>query len=299
MCVPIRIVTSRYFTGKDWKWNNFDFIIVFLNLPLGLFSGGNAIKLLRLVRLARLGKLIRKIPALQMLVSGLIGGMKSISYIVLLLFLAFYLYGVMGFYLFQFNDPYHFGTLPLSMLTLFRITAYDGWSDLIYQNLFGCTYYPDMYVSDTDRTPFNRKKWCPAQSRADVPNPILTTLYFVSFIVVTAFVMLSLFIGAVSLSMNESMAELKNIAIKKQQLDAFNENKKKMAKLQKAAGRPSSRGNTSGRASTPTSASLLIPDSRANGASMDTRGAGSISREDELGAIAFTALDNPKQSPGT
>ena len=40
-----------------------------------------------LLRLMRVLKLVRKIPQLQMIVMGLIGGLKSIGYIILLLFL--------------------------------------------------------------------------------------------------------------------------------------------------------------------------------------------------------------------
>ena len=76
------LAPHMYFFGKEWKWNNFDFTIVFLSLPFwgGLFGGGS-LALLRLVRLMRLAKLIKKIPALQMIVRGLTGGLSSIAYI--------------------------------------------------------------------------------------------------------------------------------------------------------------------------------------------------------------------------
>ena len=68
----------RYFTAREWKWNWFDFLIVFMCLkPIQtLMGGGGSVKLLRLMRLARLSKLIRKIPQLQMIVMGLVGGLK-------------------------------------------------------------------------------------------------------------------------------------------------------------------------------------------------------------------------------
>ena len=111
----------RYWTGPEWKWNNFDFIIVVLSLPLpGMGGQQGAVKLLRLVRLARLAKLIKKIPALQMIIMGLVGGMVSIGYIMLLLLIVLYLFGIIGNMLFGQNDPWHFGSLSRALMTLFR-----------------------------------------------------------------------------------------------------------------------------------------------------------------------------------
>lgn len=54
----------RYFVGRAWQWNVFDFLIVVLSLPFlerALFDSNGSIKILRLVRLARLGKLLNKV----------------------------------------------------------------------------------------------------------------------------------------------------------------------------------------------------------------------------------------------
>ena len=62
----------RYFLGPEWRWNNLDFLIVMLCMPF--VDLGNSIALLRLFRLMRLAKLVRKIPQLQMIIMGLVGG---------------------------------------------------------------------------------------------------------------------------------------------------------------------------------------------------------------------------------
>ena len=80
-----------FFVSKDWKWNVFDFIIVLFSMPFIPFGGGQ-VALLRLLRMARLVKLFRKIPQLNMILSGLFGGLKSISYIFVLLVMTFYIY---------------------------------------------------------------------------------------------------------------------------------------------------------------------------------------------------------------
>merc|ERR1711998_503819 len=91
-----------FFVSKDWKWNVFDFVIVLFSMPFIPFGGGQ-VALLRLLRMARLVKLFRKIPQLNMILSGLFGGLKSISYIFVLLVMTFYIYGIAGILFFRGN----------------------------------------------------------------------------------------------------------------------------------------------------------------------------------------------------
>ena len=79
-----------------------------------------------------------------MIISGLIGGLSSVIYILALLFLVFYMYGIIGYYLFSSNDPFHFGNLQLALLMLFRVTIMDNWTDVMFVNIFGCDVYWNM-----------------------------------------------------------------------------------------------------------------------------------------------------------
>ena len=78
------------------------------------------------MRLMRVMKLVKKIPQLQMIVMGLIGGMQSISYILLLLTIVLYLFAIMGIYAFGLNDTFHFGNLNVAMFscTSFYIVSF-------------------------------------------------------------------------------------------------------------------------------------------------------------------------------
>jgi len=40
--------------------------------------------------------------------------------------------------LFQLNDPWHFGSLHMTMLTLFRCATGEDWTDVMYINSYGC-----------------------------------------------------------------------------------------------------------------------------------------------------------------
>lgn len=205
----------RYFCGKERAWNNFDFLILLFSMPMvasalpGAGGEGN-IKLLRLMRLARVAKLVRQVPQLQMIVMGLIGGIKSIGYIVLLLFLVHYFYAVIGVMLFRKNDPWHFRSLPFAMLTLFRCSTLEDWTDVMYINYFGCEEYSGgIYTIEEDgpNRP-NADFWY-----CDEPEPVFAAIiFFGSFVVISALVMLSLFVGAVTMSMQESMLLMKKEA---------------------------------------------------------------------------------------
>ena len=241
----------RYLTGPEWKWNIFDATIIILSYPIPVFLqifGGNSIALLRLIRLARLGKLIKRIPALRMIIQGLVAGMSSIKYVIVLLVLVFYLYGVLGFYLFSANDPFHFGSLPMAMLTMFRVSCLDNWGDIMFQNIFGCDYYPDVYVMPPSPSPPTNDTTNAGGGAASSngtgtsvdpmfycnnPQANLSTgvIFFVSFVVISALIMLSLFIGAVTVAMVDSMDDLKKMNAEKKAKAAKKINEKRARRV--------------------------------------------------------------------
>jgi len=217
-----------YFLGNEGKWNTFDFVIVLFANPYIEFSeDADGLEIFRLVRLMRLVKVFRRVPQLRMILMGLIGGLSSIVYIVVLMCLTFYLYGLMGIIFFRdTNDPWHFKNVAVSMLTLLRVATLDGWGVIFYINYLGC----DVMASDYYyKTVEDLAGMWPPRDDEEVHSyrgigrlgqiteckegegtgyPILTTVYFLSFIVIASFCMLSLFVGAVSMSMSESMEKM-------------------------------------------------------------------------------------------
>ena len=197
----------NYFIGPEYAWNIFDFSIVLLSMPFIPFAGSQ-LKLLRLIRLMRLAKAFRKIPQLQMIMMGLVGGLQSIIYIVILMLLIFYLYACAGILFFKENDPFHFQSVEVSMLTLLGVATLDGWGEIMFLNYFGCDVYNGGFYTDEESEADNRTggvTWC----GTPVASPTISAAYFISFIVIAAFCILSLFIGAVAMSMVESMQDMK------------------------------------------------------------------------------------------
>jgi voltage-gated sodium channel len=173
---------------------------------------GSAIAALRLVRLMRLVKLLNKIPKLRMLLQGLIAGMGQIGYISALMLLVFYLFGVLGIIMFRDNDPWHWLNVIVALETLFRMATLEDWSDVFYINFYGCDVYDSgLYV--TDETLLENGEWGLelGMQLCDMPGamPVLSALFFFSFIIISSLVLLSMFIGAITISMSECV-ELMN-----------------------------------------------------------------------------------------
>lgn len=181
----------------------------------------------------RLMKLVKKVPQLQMIIMGLIGGLGSIGYILLLLFLVFYLFAIAGIYAFRDNDPWHYGDLPTALLSLFRASTLEDWSDIMYINIYGCINYAHVYVEPKEYTLTNQIYWCLNDSGAR--NAALSSIYYLMFVVVSALVMLSLFVGAVTLSMTEAMEDMKKEDEQKTKARMKAKQQKKVEEAKRAA----------------------------------------------------------------
>lgn len=89
---------------------------------------------------------------------------------------------------FRDNDPRHFSSLHVAMLTLFRCATMDDWSDLMYINMYGCDRYGyDGSFSDECTQP--------------TAHPKLALAYFCTFVILAALCILNLFVGVILGSM--------------------------------------------------------------------------------------------------
>lgn len=156
---------QNYF--KD-GWNIFDFAIVAIcYMPI---QSEYAV-VLRLVRILRALRLVRALPKLRMIVEALIKSISSMGYVGLLLSIVFYIYGVLGVFMFGAKDPEHFGSLSTAFLTIFQIMTLEGWVDLMK---------PLIEI-----------------------QPLGAPLYFISFIFLGTMITLNLFIGIIISGMTE------------------------------------------------------------------------------------------------
>jgi voltage-gated sodium channel len=166
-------------------WNVFDFIIVAVCFIPGIDS--HYVAVLRLARVLRVFRVISVFPKLRLLVNALLKSIPSMGYVVLLLALIFYIYAVMGTFLFGEKDPVHFGNLHMSMITLFKVLTLEGWTDIMNVQLYG--------TND------------PMAEYNNSPVSYASVIYFVSFILLGAMIVMNLFIGVIMNSMQESHLE--------------------------------------------------------------------------------------------
>jgi voltage-gated sodium channel len=182
--------------SKPWKyfqnpWNIFDFaIIAVCFLPID----ARFAMVFRMARLLRALRLLTALPRLQILVSALLKSIPSLGYVGILLLLHFYIYAVMGTFLFRDNDPVRFGNLQRSMMSLFQVVTLEGWNDVLHAQMFGS----DINYSDT------WKALPEAAGRRSEAHPVAAPLYFVSFIMLGTMIMLNLFTGVIIGSMQEA-----------------------------------------------------------------------------------------------
>ncbi len=174
----------RYF--KD-PWNVFDFLIlVVCFLPVN--AGYAAV--FRMARVVRALRLVTALPKLQLIVNCLLKSIPAMFYVGVLLSLMFYVYAVMGVFLFRENDPIHFRDLPTSLLSLFRVVTLEDWTDVMYIQMYGSDVY--AYPNTTGIIPVSKAQ------------PLVGAAFFVSFVFLGTMIMLNLFIGVILNSMTEA-----------------------------------------------------------------------------------------------
>ena len=128
-------ILIRYTAEKSAKdffsdgWNVFDSIIVVASLiPSGI---SESVLVLRLLRLLRLLRIISFVPELRMVVEDLIKALKKSIYILILIFLITYIYGVTGTQFFSSIEGAKFNTLGQSLITLTQVATVSGWEDVM------------------------------------------------------------------------------------------------------------------------------------------------------------------------
>ncbi len=161
--IIIRIIAERSLI-KFFKdgWNVFDFLIVAVSLvPVG---GAESVFVARLLRIVRILRIITVIPAFRHIIEALIKTVPRVGFIALLMFMFIYVWGAIGALLFEEADPEHWENIGVAMLTLVQVATYDDWAAVMGNVL---EVYP------------------------------MAWLYFVSFIIINAVVLLNMVIGVI------------------------------------------------------------------------------------------------------
>ena len=132
--IIIRMLGEKYFF-RFFKnaWNVFDFLIVSVSLlPI---DDSEMVLLARLIRIFRVLRLISIIPELRVLINSLLIAIPRMGYVLVLMFIIFYIYAAVGSFMFEKINATLWGDISISMLTLFRISTFEDWTDVMYETM--------------------------------------------------------------------------------------------------------------------------------------------------------------------
>ncbi len=129
---------------KD-AWNVFDFLIVTVSLlPI---DDSEMVLLARLIRIFRVLRLVSIIPELRVLINSLMIAIPRMGYVLVLMFIIFYIYAAVGSFLFEKVNSTLWGDISISMLTLFRVSTFEDWTDVMYETMNTYTWSWAYYLS--------------------------------------------------------------------------------------------------------------------------------------------------------
>lgn len=180
-------------------WNRFDFFVATSSLAdiiLTYFaansitllrSGPQLIKTIKLFRLSRLFRLFKSLSSLQTLLTIMKYSLPAIINVLSLLLLVFFIYAVMGVYLFGkvtsgtiINEYVNFSDFGMAILALFRSATGESWFILMYD----CS---------------------------QATGSVTSNIYFCSFITISYFIMLNLFIMVILQNYDDYQSNPNNV----------------------------------------------------------------------------------------
>ena len=136
---------------------------------------GDFVLIARLARLLRVLRVATVLPQLRPIVATLIRSLPGLGNVMLLLSVLYYVYAVAGVHLFQDHDPTDWRSLGIGLLALFRVMTLEDWTDVMYTAM---ELHP------------------------------MAWLFFVSFVMLAAVIMINLVIAVVSNNLQDARLEV-------------------------------------------------------------------------------------------
>jgi voltage-gated sodium channel len=158
---------ARFFRNG---WNAFDFVVVAAAFVPGLRENAT---LLRLARLLRVVRVFRLLPDLRVFVIAVGRSLPAVGTLATMTVIVLFIYGMVGWVLFDDDDPSNFGDIGHAMLTMFIALTLENLPELIERG----------------------------SAITDWAYP-----FYISFALLAAFLLFNLFIGIVINSLEEARA---------------------------------------------------------------------------------------------
>ena len=158
----------RFFSSA---WNVFDLVVV----GLGLLPDRSGLSALRGLRVIRAMRLLSVVPQMRAVVQALLDALPGMGAVIIMISIVFYVFAVMATLMYGAAFGDWFGTLGRSLYSLFQIMTLESWSMGIVRPVM--EQFP------------------------------MAWLFFVPFIVITAFSVLNLFIGLLVNTMQSAVED--------------------------------------------------------------------------------------------
>lgn len=159
---------TRFFRNG---WNLFDAAIVGISLS----PAGAGLSVLRALRILRLLRVVSVVPSLRRVVEAFIMALPGMGSVFLLTGIIFYIGGVIATKLYGDTFPEWFGTLGGSLYSLFQVMTLESWSMGIV--------------------------------RPVMEQHPMSWLFFIPFILITAFAVMNLVVGLIVSTMQDAHSE--------------------------------------------------------------------------------------------
>ena len=207
----LKMIAYKFFGYFKNGWNWFDFIIILTSVLSGVavFSSFRILRVFRVFRSLkglRGFKMVSSLKPMQVIIGAIGKSLPGISWTALLLIVIYYIYSIIGVTCFGEAFEDWFGTIPAAMYTLFQVMTLESWSMGISR--------PVMEVFEP--------AW----------------IYFVSFVLISSFVMMNVVVGIVVNAISEvaemnrkDEAEEVGTANIKEEIDAVKEHLAKLEEL--------------------------------------------------------------------
>eukprot|EP01062_Namystynia_karyoxenos_P061079 TRINITY_DN5302_c0_g1_i1.p1 TRINITY_DN5302_c0_g1~~TRINITY_DN5302_c0_g1_i1.p1 ORF type:complete len:1975 (+),score=527.51 TRINITY_DN5302_c0_g1_i1:57-5927(+) len=211
----LKLYAWRFSYFSDW-WNRFDFGLVLLACFSVFIQAASAsspvdptiLRIFRIFRVFRILRLVRSSRGIRLLLETLWYSLPYLSNIGLFLGLVFFIYATLGVSLFNnvkrgefLTRHANFDNFGVALLVLMRVCTGEAWNGIMH----------DLMVSPPDCEP--EKSNCP-------PTPVVAPMYFISFLIIAAQVMLNLFV-AIILDTFSTTLDIEQSSVKMADLNEF------------------------------------------------------------------------------
>jgi voltage-gated sodium channel len=149
-------------------WNVFDFLIIAAAFAPGVRENSTILRLVRLLRVVRVASVL---PDLRVFITAFFHSIPAISSLAVMTTMLLFVYGMVGWMLFDDELPGRWGDIGTAVLTLFTALTIENWPDLMY-----------------DGMKVHSWSW----------------VYFVSYVLIAAFLLINMLLAVVISSIEEA-----------------------------------------------------------------------------------------------